>query len=70
MAAPALLQQQECRFGNILEQWRYSSCIAGISLERISRAMIPFLLAAIVVLLLVTYISSLAMWIPQLYLQR
>ena len=47
-----------------------SSGIAGISLERISRAMIPFLLAAIVVLLLVTYIPSLSMWIPQIYLQR
>jgi C4-dicarboxylate transporter DctM subunit len=47
-----------------------SSGIAGISLEKISRAMIPFLLAAIVVLLLVTYIPSLSMWIPQLYLQR
>ena len=47
-----------------------SSGIAGISLERISRAMIPFLLAAIVVLLLVTYIPSLSMWIPQLYLHR
>jgi C4-dicarboxylate transporter DctM subunit len=47
-----------------------SSGIAGISLERISRAMIPFLLAAIVVLLLVTYIPSLSMWIPQMYLQR
>jgi C4-dicarboxylate transporter DctM subunit len=47
-----------------------SSGIAGISLERISRAMIPFLLAAILVLLLVTYIPSLSMWIPQLYLQR
>jgi len=47
-----------------------SSGIAGISLERISRAMIPFLLAAIVVLLLVTYIPSLSMWIPQLYLRR
>jgi C4-dicarboxylate transporter DctM subunit len=46
-----------------------SSGIAGISLERISRAMIPFLLAAIVVLLLVTYIPSLSMWIPHLYLQ-
>jgi C4-dicarboxylate transporter DctM subunit len=47
-----------------------SSGIAGISLEKISRAMIPFLIAAIVVLLLVTYIPSLSMWIPQLYLQR
>jgi C4-dicarboxylate transporter DctM subunit len=47
-----------------------SSGIAGISLEKISRAMIPFLFAAIVVLLLVTYIPSLSMWIPQLCLQR
>jgi C4-dicarboxylate transporter DctM subunit len=47
-----------------------SSGIAGISIERISRAMIPFLLAAILVLLLVTYIPALSMWIPQLYLLR
>lgn len=47
-----------------------SSGIAGISLERISRAIIPFILAAIVVLLLVTYIPALSMWIPHLYLQR
>jgi C4-dicarboxylate transporter DctM subunit len=47
-----------------------SSGIAGISLEKISRAMIPFLLAAILVLLLVTYIPMLSMWIPQMYLQR
>ena len=47
-----------------------SSGIAGISLEKISRAMIPFLLAAIAVLLLVTYIPLLSMWIPHLLLQR
>jgi TRAP-type C4-dicarboxylate transport system permease large subunit len=47
-----------------------SSGIAGISLERISRAMIPFLLAALAVLLLVTYIPALSVWIPHLYLQR
>ena len=47
-----------------------SSGIAGISMERISRAMIPFLLAAILVLLLVTYVPALSMWIPQMYLQR
>lgn len=47
-----------------------SSGIAGISLERISRAIVPFLIVAILVLLLVTYIPGLSMWIPQLYLQR
>ncbi len=47
-----------------------SSGIAGISLERISRAIIPFILAAVVVLLLVTYIPALSMWVPQLFLQR
>ena len=47
-----------------------SSGIAGISLERISRAIIPFVLAAIAVLLLVTYIPALSMWIPHLFLQR
>jgi hypothetical protein len=53
MAVPALLHQQECKFGNILEQWRYGSGIAAASLERISRTMIPFSHASIVVLLLV-----------------
>jgi len=47
-----------------------SSGIAGISLERISRAIVPFVLAAIAVLLLVTYIPALSVWIPHLYLQR
>ena len=47
-----------------------SSGIAGISLERISRSIIPFILAAILVLLLVTYIPALSLWIPHLYLQR
>jgi C4-dicarboxylate transporter DctM subunit len=47
-----------------------SSSIAGISLERISRRMIPFLFAAVVILMLVTYIPQLSMWIPHLYLQR
>jgi C4-dicarboxylate transporter DctM subunit len=47
-----------------------SSGIADISLERISRAIVPFLLGAIAVLLLVTYIPSLSMWIPHLFLQR
>jgi C4-dicarboxylate transporter DctM subunit len=47
-----------------------SSGIAGVSPERVSRAMIPFLLGAIGVLLLVTYIPSLSTFIPHLCLQR
>ncbi len=38
--------------------------IAGISMERISRAVWPFVLAAIVGLLVITYIPSLSLWLP------
>jgi C4-dicarboxylate transporter DctM subunit len=49
----------------------FISCgIAGISLDRISRAMVPFWFAAIVVLLLVTYLPPISLWIPQFFLRR
>jgi C4-dicarboxylate transporter DctM subunit len=44
--------------------------IAGVSIERIARAIVPFVLVAILVLMLVTYIPALSLWIPKLYLHR
>lgn len=40
--------------------------LAGTSLEAVSKAVLPFLLVEIGVLLLVTYVPSLALWIPSL----
>ncbi len=40
--------------------------LAKISMERISRAAIPFVLALIVALIIITYIPSLSLWIPDL----
>jgi C4-dicarboxylate transporter DctM subunit len=40
--------------------------LANISMERISRAALPFLWALIVTLLIVTYIPSLSLWLPDL----
>jgi C4-dicarboxylate transporter DctM subunit len=49
----------------------FISCgIAGISLDRISRAMVPFWVAAIIVLLLVTYLPPISLWIPHFFLRR
>jgi len=41
--------------------------LADISMERISKAAIPFILALIVSLLIVTYIPSLSLWLPDLF---
>ena len=41
--------------------------IGGISLERISRAILPFLFASIVVLIIATYWEALIMWIPKFF---
>jgi C4-dicarboxylate transporter DctM subunit len=45
----------------------YTGCgIAHISLKDISKAVIPFVLASIVVLLIVTYVPILSTWLPSL----
>lgn len=45
----------------------YVSCgIAKISLERISVAIIPFLIVEIMTLLIVTYVPFLTLWLPNL----
>ena len=41
--------------------------LAGISMERISRAAVPFILALIVSLMIVTYIPSLSLWLPRVF---
>ena len=43
-----------------------SSAISGVSLEKISRAILPFILAEVAVLLLVTYIPAIPMFMPGL----
>ncbi len=44
-----------------------ASNLAGVSMEKISRAAVPFILALIVALLLTTYIPSLSLWLPTLF---
>jgi C4-dicarboxylate transporter DctM subunit len=41
--------------------------LAGISMEKISRAAVPFILALIVSLMIVTYIPSLSLWLPKVF---
>ena len=41
--------------------------LASLSMERISKAAFPFVLALIVSLLIVTYIPSLSLWLPHLF---
>jgi tripartite ATP-independent transporter DctM subunit len=43
-----------------------ASPIAGISLERMSRAVLPFILAELVALMFITYIPELVLFIPRL----
>lgn len=45
----------------------YVACnIADISLKRIARSVVPFMLASVAVLLLITYIPSISLWLPNL----
>lgn len=45
----------------------YVACpIAGIDLKRISKAVIPFVLAAVAVLFLITYLPQVTMWLPNI----
>lgn len=38
--------------------------IAGTTMEKVSKAILPFILGEIVVLLLITYIPTISTWIP------
>ncbi len=45
----------------------YVACnIADVPLKRIARSVVPFILASIAVLLLITYIPSISLWLPNL----
>jgi len=45
----------------------YVACgISNISLERISKAIVPFLIAEIIVLLIVTYCPPVTLWLPKI----
>lgn len=45
------------------------SAISGISIEKLSKAMIPFYIVMIVALLVVTYFPQTFMWVPELLMQ-
>jgi C4-dicarboxylate transporter DctM subunit len=44
-----------------------ASIISGVSMEKVSRAVLPFLAANIVVVLLVTYVPKITLFIPELF---
>jgi C4-dicarboxylate transporter DctM subunit len=43
--------------------------IAKITLEQIAKAILPFLIAAIAILFIVTYIPELSLWIPRMFMK-
>lgn len=44
-----------------------ASSIGGVSLEKIARAGLPFLLVSLLVLALVTYVPAVSLWLPGLF---
>lgn len=45
----------------------YVACgISGVSLRQISRAVVPFIVATIIVLMIITYIPQISLWLPNL----
>jgi C4-dicarboxylate transporter DctM subunit len=44
-----------------------ASNLAGISMEKVSGAAVPFVLALVAALLIITYIPSLSLWLPHLF---
>lgn len=45
-----------------------ASAVSGLKIEQVVKAMLPFYFALFVVLILVTYIPSLSLWLPSLFL--
>jgi TRAP-type C4-dicarboxylate transport system permease large subunit len=41
--------------------------IAKVSLAAVSRAIVPFLVCNIIILLLVSYIPAISLWLPSLF---
>jgi len=46
-----------------------ASNMTNITLEKISKAIVPYILAAIFVLMLVTYIPQISLWLPSLFIK-
>ncbi|MDF4893324.1 TRAP transporter large permease [Vibrio parahaemolyticus] len=44
-----------------------ASSIGGISMEKVAKAIVPFLLCNIIVLMLVTYIPGVSLWLPSMF---
>jgi tripartite ATP-independent transporter DctM subunit len=44
-----------------------ASSIGGISMEKVARAIVPFLICNIIILLMVTYIPSVSLWLPSIF---
>lgn len=44
-----------------------ASSIASISMEKVAKAILPFLLCNIIVLMLVTYIPQISLWLPSMF---
>lgn len=44
-----------------------TASIANVKIERITRAVLPFLVAMLAVLVLVTYVPALSLWLPSLF---
>jgi C4-dicarboxylate transporter DctM subunit len=46
-----------------------ASAVAGISVEKISRYIIPFIIAMLIALILTTYIPGISLFLPKLLLK-
>jgi TRAP-type C4-dicarboxylate transport system permease large subunit len=44
------------------------SAVAKISIERVTRALLPFYVALLAVLMIVTYVPEVSLWLPRLLL--
>jgi len=68
-----VFQYQRCKLATPLEFLPVGVClfvvcgIADIGIERVVRAVLPFLIWQFVVLMLVTYIPELALWVPRIF---
>ncbi|SHG08821.1 TRAP transporter large permease [Vibrio gazogenes] len=46
-----------------------ASSIGGISMEKVAKAIVPFLICNIIILLIVTYVPAVALWLPGMFYQ-
>jgi C4-dicarboxylate transporter DctM subunit len=43
------------------------SIVSGLSIEKIVKEMLPFIVASICILLLITYVPGIVMWLPRVF---